>query len=100
MRNAAGAPGSPGDLPLTMHLTEAGIDLVDAVAMKRVNDSSPAANAGNVTRPLMMIAGANVATLQASGNPVSLLVAPDQGHSADRRCRRPMRSWPGSSSTP
>lgn len=92
MRNAAGAPGSPGDLPLAMHLKEVGIDLDDAAAMKRVSDSSPAANAAKVTRPLLIIAAANdkmvdlaavtdyVATLQASGKPVSLLVAPDEGH--------------------
>lgn len=92
MRNAAGGPGTQGDLPLALHLREVGVDLNDAAAMKRVTDSSPAANAGKVTRPLMMIAGAKdpmvdiaaitdyVATLQAGGKPVSLLVAPDEGH--------------------
>ena len=92
MRNAAGTPGAPGELPLAMHLTEVGIDLDDAVAMKRVSDSSPAAQCRQVDA-----AAADDRRRQGpdgrhrrdhrlrrhaagSGKPVSLLVAPDEGH--------------------
>jgi dipeptidyl aminopeptidase/acylaminoacyl peptidase len=92
MRGAAGNPAGPGELPLGVQLVDYGVDLGDSALMKRIADTSPAANAGKLTKPLLIIAGGKdtmvsiaavtdyVATLQGAGKPVSLLVEPDEGH--------------------
>ena len=92
MQAAAKPAGAPGELPFSQHLAEVGIALDDTAALKRMTDASPAANAGKLTRPLLIIAGAKddkveiasvtdyVARLQGLGRPVSLLVEPDEGH--------------------
>lgn len=92
MQAAAKPAGAPGELPFSQHLAEVGIALDDAAALKRITDASPAANAGKVTRPLLIIAGGKddkveiasvtdyVARLQGLGRPVTLLVEPDEGH--------------------
>jgi dipeptidyl aminopeptidase/acylaminoacyl peptidase len=93
MRGAAGNPARPGQVPLGVQLVDYGVDLGDAALMKRIADSAPAANAGKIAKPLLIIAGGKdqmvgiasitdyVATLQGAGKPVSLLVEPDEGHS-------------------
>ncbi len=92
MRAAAGNPAGPGEVPLGVQLVDYGIDLADAALMKRIGDTSPAANTGKLTKPLLIMAGGKdkmvsiaavtdyVATLQGAGKPVSLLVEPDEGH--------------------
>jgi dipeptidyl aminopeptidase/acylaminoacyl peptidase len=92
MRAAAGNPAGPGEVPLGVQLVDYGVELGDAALMKRIADTSPAANAGKLTKPLLIIAGGKdkmvsiaavtdyVATLQGAGKPVSLLVQPDEGH--------------------
>ena len=92
MRGAAGNPAGPGEGPLGVQLIDYGVDLGDAALMKRIAATSPAANAGKVSTPLLIIAGGkdkmvsiaaitdDVATLQGAGKLVSLLVEPDEGH--------------------
>ncbi|MES2760074.1 MAG: prolyl oligopeptidase family serine peptidase [Pseudomonadota bacterium] len=92
MRGAAGNPAGPGEVPLGVQLVDYGVDLGNAALMRRIADTSPAVNAGKLTKPLLIIAGGKdrmvsiaavtdyVATLQGTGKPVSLLVEPDEGH--------------------
>jgi dipeptidyl aminopeptidase/acylaminoacyl peptidase len=92
MRAAAAGPAMPGELPFGMTLSENGIDLGDAAAMKRIADSAPAVNPEKISKPLLVIAGGKdqmvdiaavtdyVARLQGGGKQVSLLVDPDEGH--------------------
>ncbi len=92
MRQAAAGPARPGEVPLGVQVTDYGIDLDDAALMKRISDTSPAANTGKVGKPLLIIAGGKdqmveiaavtdyVARLQGAGKPVSLLVDADEGH--------------------
>lgn len=89
--DAGGAMGA-ADVPFSLTLAEMGIHLDDSAAMKRIADAAPAAHAGKITRPLLLIAGGKddkveiaavtdfVARLQGLGKPVSLLVDPDEGH--------------------
>lgn len=92
MQAAAKPAAADGALPFAEYLAELGISLDDKAALKRMADAAPAANAGKLARPLLIIAGAKdqmvdiaavtdyVARLQGLGRPVSLLVAPDEGH--------------------
>jgi dipeptidyl aminopeptidase/acylaminoacyl peptidase len=98
MQAAAKPAGADGEMPFARYLAEVGIALDDPAALKRLADESPSANAGKVARPLLIIAGAKddkvdiaevgdyVARLQGLQRPVSLLVAPDEGH----HLRKPM----------
>ena len=98
MKAAAAGPAYGDDAPFAVTLTEMGIDLNDAAALKALADNAPAAQANKVTRPLLILAGGKdrvvdpasvtdyVARLQGMGKPVTLLLDPDEGHSP----RKPM----------
>ena len=93
MKAAAAGPARGDDAPFSVTLTEMGIDLNDAAAMKALADNAPAAHANKVTRPLLILAGGKdkmvdpasvtdyVARLQGMGKPVTLLLDADEGHS-------------------
>lgn len=92
MRAAAAGAGMAEGVPFPLYLALNGVDVADAAAMQRIAADSPAAHAGKVTKPLLVIAGGKdemvdiasvtdyVARLQGNGAPVSLLVDPDEGH--------------------
>lgn len=92
MQTAANGPAMGDEPPFSVTLSEMGIDLADAAAMQKITAAAPAANAGKVVRPLLILAGGKdqmvdaasitdyVATLQGKGRPVTLLLDPDEGH--------------------
>jgi dipeptidyl aminopeptidase/acylaminoacyl peptidase len=92
MRVVADSGAIEGGIPFTTRLAALGVALDDAAGVKAMHDAAPAALAERVTRPLLIIAGARddkvaindvtayVARLQEHQRPVSLLVAPDEGH--------------------
>jgi dipeptidyl aminopeptidase/acylaminoacyl peptidase len=93
LQAAADAGAAEDDVPFAVRLPLLGIALDDKAAMKPMRDAAPALHAAQVTRPLLILAGARddkvplpavsdyVARLQELGRPVSLLVMPDEGHS-------------------
>ncbi|MES2150632.1 MAG: prolyl oligopeptidase family serine peptidase [Pseudomonadota bacterium] len=88
------------DAPFAMTLADMGIDLGDSAAMKRISDAAPAALAGALRKPLLIMAGARddkveIATIRAyaarlkdQDSPVSLLVDPDEGHNPRKAITR------------
>jgi dipeptidyl aminopeptidase/acylaminoacyl peptidase len=92
MKAAAAGPAYGDDAPFSVTLTEMGIDLNDAAVLKALSDSSPAAQVGKVSKPLLILAGGKdrmvdpasvtdyVARLQGMNKPVTLLLDPDEGH--------------------
>lgn len=98
MNAAAKGPAYGDDAPFAVTLKEMGVDLNDASMVQKLVDTSPAANAGKVTRPLLILAGGKdhivdigavtdyVARLQGAEKKVSFLVDPDEGHNP----RKPM----------
>jgi dipeptidyl aminopeptidase/acylaminoacyl peptidase len=92
LRAVADAGAVEDDVPFAQRLPMLGIALDDKAAMKPMSEQAPARHAAQVTRPLLIIAGARddkvalptvtayVARLQELQRPVSLLVAPDEGH--------------------
>ncbi|WP_287595638.1 prolyl oligopeptidase family serine peptidase [Thermomonas sp.] len=88
--------GEQGDLPdrsLRHTLRALSLDATDPAVFARLHAQSPLANAARMRRPLLVMAGGAdrtvairevtnyVATLKASGWPVTLLVEPGGGHS-------------------
>jgi dipeptidyl aminopeptidase/acylaminoacyl peptidase len=98
MQAAAAGPAQGGGAPFSVTLTEAGINLADPAVMKKLADSAPAAQPGNISKPLLILAGGKdrmvdpasvtdyVARLQGLNKPVTLLLDPDEGHNM----RKPM----------
>jgi dienelactone hydrolase len=92
LRLAAAAPARDGEAPFSAVLAHHGIDAADAAAMGRIAADAPAAHAHQVRKPLLLTAGAAddrveiaavtdyAARLLARSHPVSLLVAPGEGH--------------------
>jgi dipeptidyl aminopeptidase/acylaminoacyl peptidase len=92
LRAIAESGAVEGGIPFAVRLPALGIALDNAAAMKAMHDTAPAALPERVTRPLLMIAGERddkvalddvtryVARLREHGAPVSLLVAPGEGH--------------------
>ena len=90
-------PAQGTEPPMSVTFSEAGIDMADAAAMKRIGDAAPAANANKLMRPLLVLAGGKdqlvdvagvtdyVARLQGLHKPVSLLLDPDEGHNPRKR---------------
>jgi len=100
MKQAASGPANGDDAPFSVMLAEMGIDLADDAAMKRISDAAPAANAGKVGKPLLVLAGGKdkmvdiagvtdfVATMQGLDKPVTLLVDPEEGHNPRKQIVR------------
>ena len=92
LRLAAAAPARAGEAPFGAMLAAMGVRVEDAAAMRRLELDAPAAHTAAVRAPLLVVAGARddkieigavtdyVARLAARDHPVSLLVAPDEGH--------------------
>jgi dipeptidyl aminopeptidase/acylaminoacyl peptidase len=92
LRAVADSGALEDEMPFTARLPMLGIPLDDK-AMKPMTDDAPASHVAQVTRPVLIIAGERddkvaigaitdyVARLQELQRPVSLLVAPDEGHS-------------------
>lgn len=80
------------EFPTRVRFDEMGIRLTEEAAIATLAAGAPAANAGRLRKPLVMLAGARdqmveiaavtdyAARLQAAGRPVSLLVDPTEGH--------------------
>lgn len=88
--------GEQGDLPdrsLKQTLHALSLDATDPAVFARLHAQSPLVNAAKMRRPLLLMAGGAdrtvairsvidyVATLKTLGNPVTLLVEPNGGHS-------------------
>ncbi|MBN8716705.1 MAG: S9 family peptidase [Xanthomonadales bacterium] len=88
--------GEQGDLPdrsLKQTLHALSLDAADPAVFARLHEQSPLVNASMMRRPLLVMAGGAdrtvairsvidyVATLKTLGNPVTLLVEPNGGHS-------------------
>ena len=92
LRLGASSPARNGDAPFAMQLAELGIDPGDAAAMRRLEADAPIAHTDQLRKPLLITAGAAddkvavgavtdyAARLLARSHPVSLLVAPGEGH--------------------
>jgi len=92
LRLAASAPVRDGEAPFSAMLAELGIDPNDAAAMRRLTLDAPLAHTEKVNKPLLITAGAlddkveigavtdYAARLLARRQPVTLLVAPGEGH--------------------
>jgi len=90
---AANLPGEEA-VPFAVRFGLMGLRLHDAAALEQIRAGAPAAHPDRMARPLVIMAGgkddkvrletvtAYVASLQALGKPVSLLVDPDEGHNA------------------
>ncbi|THC45765.1 hypothetical protein C2862_04600 [Massilia sp. Mn16-1_5] len=89
---AATAPVREGEAPFGARLAELGIRLDDAQALQRIAADAPLLHTKAVRKPLLLTAGGSdekveigavtdyVARLLGRGHPVSLLVAPGEGH--------------------
>ncbi len=92
LRQAVSGPARNGELPFSAVLAAFGIDPTDAAALRRLERDAPLAHTGAVRKPLLITAGAAddkieigaltdyTARLLARAHPVSLLVAPGEGH--------------------
>lgn len=92
LRLAAARPASHGEAPFSAMLAAYGIDPGDTAAMRRIEADEPRAHTDKLRTPLLITAGAGddkvdlaavtdyTARLLARGHPVSLLVAPGEGH--------------------
>ena len=92
LRQAASNPARGGEAPFGAVLAAFGIDPGDAAAMRRLEREAPLAHTGAVRKPLLIVVGADddkielgavtdyTARLLARAHPVSLLVAPGEGH--------------------
>lgn len=92
LRLAAAAPARDGEAPFSAALAQYGIDPADAAAMRRIEADAPRAHTDKVRKPLLITAGADddkveiaavtdyAARLLGRSHPVSLLVAPGEGH--------------------
>lgn len=82
-------------IPLASTLKTLSLDLDDGATMARLSAQSPLANAGRLSRPILLMAGGRdqrvairsvvhyAATLRSLGKPVSLYIDPDAGHGLD-----------------
>jgi dipeptidyl aminopeptidase/acylaminoacyl peptidase len=105
LRAVADSGAVEDDVPFALRLPMLGIALDDKAAMKPMIEQAPALHAAQVTRPLLIIAGARddkvaisavtdyVLQLQERGRPVSLLVAPDEGHMPRKAVTRQAYLW-------
>jgi dipeptidyl aminopeptidase/acylaminoacyl peptidase len=105
LRAVADSGAVEDDVPFALRLPMLGIALDDKAAMKPMTEQAPALHAAQVTRPLLIIAGARddkvalssvtdyVLQLQERGRPVSLLVAPDEGHMPRKAVTRQAYLW-------
>jgi dipeptidyl aminopeptidase/acylaminoacyl peptidase len=92
LRLAAAAPARDGEAPFSAVLAQYGIDPSDAAAMRRIDADAPRVHTDQVRKPLLITAGADddkveiaavtdyAARLLGRSHPVSLLVAPGEGH--------------------
>jgi len=82
-------------IPLASTLKTLSLDLDDSAAMARLSAQSPLANARQLTRPVLLMAGGRdqrvairsvvhyAAMLRSLGKPVSLYIDPEAGHGLD-----------------
>ncbi len=92
MRTAASVHPGEGKMPFATNLADLGIDIGNASQMQAIGDSAPVRHVASLGRPLVLLAGARddkvpiasindyVARLQEARKPVTLLIAPDEGH--------------------